>query len=285
MKNKIKEIFSIFVEKIGIAEIVRMISMDRQLSIAKFYNDYLFNNKKYSESDRLNKYEFSVYSQGGDDGIIHEIFRRIGTTNKMFVEFGVGDGLQNNTANLLLSGWSGLWIDGSTDYFNKIKNNLKNYLDNKLVVINSMVYPDNVEKLFTDNKVKKDIDFLSIDIDGNDYWVWKSIVNFSPRVVVLEYNASYGPHISITQKYYKDYFWKRTNFYGSSLSGLNNLAKEKGYSLVACSFLGNNAYFVRNDLVFGKFNNTDPIYLYESHKPFLLQKTKYQISFIENQDI
>lgn len=279
MKNLIKKLSNLISEKLGIAEISRMVAMDRRLFIAKYLNDYLYLNPKYKDSNRLNKYEFSICSQDGGDGIIREIFKRIGTTNKKFVEFGVGDGLQNNTVSLLMEGWNGTWFEGDSDRENntKIKNNLKIYIESKqLKVFPAFITAENVEETFSVYGVPKEFDLLSIDIDGNDYWVWNSIKNYNPRVLVIEYNASYGPDLSIAPLYDSKYVWKRTNFYGSSLTALDKLAKQKGYHLVACSFLGNNAFFVRSDIVKGKFDITlTKNDLFEEHKPFLLQSKKY----------
>ncbi|MFH0804157.1 MAG: hypothetical protein V1896_00970 [Candidatus Zambryskibacteria bacterium] len=283
MKNFINKISNLISEKIGIAEIKRMIAMDRRLSIAKYLNDYLYQNPKYINSNRINRYEFSIHSQGGDDGIIIEIFKRIGVTNKNFVEFGVGNGLQNNTVSLLLDGWSGLWFEGDLKNFKEVGKNLELLINQKkLSLISALITADNVESLFKENNVKNDVDLLSVDIDGNDYWVWKAIKNFKPRVVVLEYNAGYGPDLAVVQKYDKDYFWKRTHFYGSSLNALNKLAKEKGYSLVACCFSGNNAYFVRNDLIQDKFDKNLTVKdIFEEFKPFLFQNRKYSDKIID----
>ncbi len=284
MKKIIKKFFSIISEVLGIAEIRRMQAMDRRLSISRYMNDYLYHNKKYSESNRLNKFEFSVYSQGGDDGIIHEIFRRIGTTNKFFVEFGVGDGLQNNTAALLLDNWKGVWIEADPGNCKKIEKNLNLALSKKqLTLLNDFAKKDNINNLFSLNSVSREFDILSIDIDGNDYHIWQALNDFKPRVVVIEYNAFYGTYLSLAQKYDKNYFWGRTHFYGSSLSALNKLAKQKGYLLVACNFFGNNAFFVRDDLIKNTFDRNLTVEdLFEEHKPFLLQESKYRKIFIEN---
>lgn len=284
MHTHIKKIFTLISEKLGVAPISRMIEMDRRLAIADYLQKHLFTNTKYTDSPRLNKYERTIYSQGGDDGIITEIFKRIGTTDSYFLEFGVGDGTQNNTVALLLQNWKGFWIEGNNTYFNKIQKNLRQYIDSKkLQVVESFITAENIEKIFTQNYVPKEFDFLSIDIDGNDYWIWNAITNYSPRVVVLEYNAAYGPEINFIPTYSPDYVWKRTNFYGSSLSALTKLATEKGYSLVACSFLGNNVYFVRNDCLGNKFDTQlhNPIFAYEDHKAFLLQNSKYPVT-LEN---
>jgi hypothetical protein len=284
MRNLIKKIANLISEKLGIAEIKRMVAMDRRMSIANYLNSHLYSNPKYKDSNRLNKYEFSIRSQDGGDGIISEIFRRIGTTNKKFVEFGVGDGLQNNTVYLLMKGWSGVWFEGDSDRENntKIQKNLKMYIKSKqLNVFPAFITAENVENMFTINNVPKELDLLSIDIDGNDYWVWNAIKSFKPRVFVVEYNASYGSDLSVAPLYSSTYIWKRTNFYGSSISAFDALAKKKGYLLVACSFLGNNAFFVREDLVKDKFDlNLTKNDLFEDHKAFLLQNRKYSDEFV-----
>ncbi len=285
MKSFVKKIFNLIQEKTGIAEISRMVAMDRRLSIAQYYNDYLYLNPKYINSNRLNKYEYSIRSQDGGDGIIKEIFNRIGTTNKKFVEFGVGDGLQNNTVSLLLSGWEGIWFEGDSDRenFTKVEKNLSHFIENKkLNLIPAFITAENVEEIFSKHKVSSDLDFLSIDIDGNDYWVWKALHMYTPRVIVLEYNAAYGPELAVVPNYNKDYVWGRTHFYGSSISALHTLAMEKGYTLVACTFLGNNAYFVRNDLIENKFDiNLTTKDLFEEHKAFLLQDKKYSDKLVD----
>ena len=218
--------------------------------IEDFLARHLHGNPKYQNAKRLNRHEFQIYSQNGEDGIIQEIFRRIGSTNKIFVEFGVGNGLENNTVALLLHGWSGAWIDGDTSQVGKIRRSLgKPIGDGKLTVKNGFVSAENIERHFRDLNVPAEPDFLSIDIDGNDYWVWQAIKSYKPRVVVLEYNAHFGPSLAWVQKYNPAHRWKGTNYFGVSLKALEMLGQKKGYKLVACNFVGNNAFFVRDDLV------------------------------------
>ena len=125
----------------------------------------------------LERYGFKAYSQNDEDGIIEEIFNRIGTTNKIFVEFGVENGLESNSHYLLHKGWSGLWIDGSEKSVKEIKKLFKKPIyDNKLKVINAFITKDNIDSLISDNgNINGEIDLLSIDIDGNDWWVWNAI--------------------------------------------------------------------------------------------------------------
>lgn len=222
----------------------------KNIMIEDYLNNHFVNNPKYSEPKKLNKYEFKAYSQGGEDGIIQEIFRRIGTTNQYFVEFGVGVGLENNTAFLLTLGWKGLWIEGSNQYCKRINEKFGNVIDNhQLTLINNFVDADNIEGLFKQANVPQELDLLSIDIDGNDYWIWKAINYYRPRVVIMEYNAVYPPQVSWTIQYNPNHRWDYSSYMGASLLALEKLGNIKGYKLVGCSFTGVNAFFVRDDLV------------------------------------
>src|SRR3954470_18003666 len=117
---------------------------------------------------RLGAYEFQMFSQSGADGIVAEIFRRIGRTNSFFIEFGVGNGLENNTTALLLQGWSGVWIEASKKSNRDIQQNLKPLIEGqKLVVLAQFVTRDNIVALLEGCGVPHELDLLSIDIDGN----------------------------------------------------------------------------------------------------------------------
>lgn len=226
----------------------------KNIMIEDYIYNHLINNPKYSDPKKLNKYEFKAYSQGGEDGIIQEIFRRIGTTNQYFVEFGVGVGLENNTAFLLTSGWQGLWLEGSDEYCKRIKEKFTDMLNNRqLSLINNFVDADNIEFLFKQGNVPEELDLLSIDIDGNDYWIWKAINQYHPRVVIMEYNAVYPPQVSWTIQYNPNHRWDYSSYMGASLLALEKLGIYKGYKLVGCSFTGVNAFFVRDDLVNDQF--------------------------------
>lgn len=215
-----------------------------------FLQRNLYENPKYENTKKLNKYEFQVYSQSGEDGILAEIFNRINTTNKVFVEFGVGNGLQNNTTYLLMQNWSGYWIDGNADYIRKIQNKFDAFIKNKrLTLMQAIIKMENIESLFDSMNLPGEFDLLSIDIDGNDYWIWKAIENYRPRVVVVEYNAAFPPPTKWVMDYQANYTWDKTQYFGASLKSLEILADKKGYKLVASSFSGVNAFFVRDDLV------------------------------------
>jgi hypothetical protein len=218
----------------------------------------LYGGPRYKEPKRLGVHEFQMFSQTGADGIIAEIFRRIGRTNSIFVEFGVGNGLENNTTALLLQGWSGVWIEASERSNKEIQKNLKPLIDDqKLSVVAQFITRENIVGLFEDCGVPNELDLVSIDIDGNDYWVWEALLSrYSPRVVVIEYNALLGPSAPWVVEYNPANARESavaTSDFGGSLKAMELLGRRNGYSLVGCDFMGVNAFFVRDDLLQDKF--------------------------------
>ena len=211
---------------------------------------------RYQDPKRLNRTVLKVCSQNGEDGIIAEIFRRIGTGNRHFVEFGAADGLENNTALLLQQGWTGLWMDASASHVNKARATFaRQVAGGKLIVLESLITAENIEDLFRQGKVPEEFDLLSIDLDRNDYYVWEKITHYRPRVVVIEYNSGIPPSMSWVVPYDATAFgW---NFFGTgngaSLKALEELGARKGYSLVGCELCGVNSFFVRNDLIADHF--------------------------------
>ena len=280
MKSFIEKIFFHIKEKLGIGQLSREVTFLKEIAVEDYFQKNVLNNPKYADPKRLNRYEYNVFSQSGEDGILEEIFKRIETTNKFFVEFGVSNGLENCTAALLLAGWKGRWIEGSDTFYKQIQKNFKVYIENKqLSVQNAFITAENIESLFANLEVPKDFDLLSIDIDGNDFWVWKAIKKYNPRVVVIECNPFYGPTLPWTMKYNPEHDWDRSTYFGASVKALEILGKEKGYTLVGCSIMGNDTFFVRNDLVkdkfFAPFTSENH---YESFKVHLQKKYKYKKS-------
>lgn len=195
-------------------------------------------------------YGYKVFSQSDEDGIIAEIFRRIGMTNRVFVEFGVGNGLENNTVALLYQGWSGLWIEGSSKFCEEIRSAFGTAIENSsLSLVNEFVTPENINTLISMNVRDREIDILSVDIDGNDAHVLSQIKCVSPRVLVIEYNAKLGPLISYCMAYDANYHWTKTDRFGASLKFFETMLDQHGYFCVGCNVVGTNAFFVRKDLV------------------------------------
>ncbi len=203
--------------------------------------------KKKSETPQsLLHHEKQVYSQHGEDGIIAEIFKRIGKTNQFFVEFCIQTGEESNCRLLLEQGRKGLRIEWSAEDAQKAENLFKNYA---ITIVNEFITKDNIQQIFQKNNVPKDMDLLSIDIDGNDYHIWEAITDYEPRVVIIEYNAKYLPNKEFVMPYQENFMRDGSNFMGSSLKSLAKLWKKKGYTLVCCDSVGGNAFFVRDELI------------------------------------
>lgn len=207
---------------------------------------------RYADPRRLLRYQLQVSSQNGEDGIIREIFRRIGTTNRIFAEVGVGDGCENNTAFLLSQGWSGFWIDGTRAFLRALENR-DDLSKNCLRYLVSFVSKENVAALFEELGVPREFDLLSLDIDQNTYYAWEGLHDFHPRVVVVEYNAAIPPDVDWKVRYNSNRLWNGTQNFGASLKTFEVLGRRLGYSLVGCEFFGSNAFFVRNDLLADQF--------------------------------
>jgi hypothetical protein len=222
----------------------------RQTLIDDYLQRNLYDNPKYQHANKLNRYEFQAFSQNGEDGIIEEIFRRIGTTNRFFVEFGVEAGDETNTTYLLYKGWSGFWIDGSLKNIESIKNKFSKTISaNRLKAVCNFVTAENIEGIFKASNVPLEFDLISIDIDRNDYYIWDAITSYKPRVVVIEYNAIFRPGCEFVVPYDRSIMWDRSSNFGASIESLYKLGLKKGYKLIACCFTGVNAFFVREDLV------------------------------------
>jgi hypothetical protein len=189
--------------------------------------------------DNPNLRGFKVYSQSDEDGIIEEIFRRIGG-GKTFIEIGCGNGIQNNTHYLLLKGWNGVWIDGDDKNVSLITKYLPNNPE-RLRVLKLFINLQNV------GSIAADADFLSLDIDGNDLHILGQFLSIAtPRVICVEYNAKFPPPMAISVKYDEGHRWNEDDYQGASLQAFVDLLI--GYQLVACSVSGVNAFFVRKDL-------------------------------------
>jgi hypothetical protein len=196
---------------------------------------------------RLLKYGHKIYSQNDEDGIIAEIFRRVGTQSKRFLEIGVGNGCENNTVALLLQGWSGGWIDGSPNDARAIRERFSPLLSSgKLQFIEGFVTAETIAKLAAQPGLD-DLDLFSIDIDGNEYHILQAM-HLTARVVIVEYNAKFAPPIDWVMPYKADFVWGFTDYCSASLTALERLMRSKNYSLVGCNITGVNAFFVRDDL-------------------------------------
>jgi hypothetical protein len=205
------------------------------------------------ESPDLHDYEFQVFSQCGDDGIIQRLVDVIEIRNKTFIEFGVEDFHESNCRFLMVKdNWSGFVIDGSTANINRLRAS-HFFWKFDLQSAAAFVTRENVDPMLRDSGFDEDLGILSIDVDGNDYHLLAAVESFQPRILILEFNAVFGSERKITVPYRPDF--NRTDahhsnlFWGASLGALDDLAQDRGYSLVGTNSAGNNAFFVRNDVM------------------------------------
>ena len=201
----------------------------------------------------FNDFEFQVYSQWGEDGLIQHLVKSVAIERPIFVEFGVENYTECNTRFLLQNNnWTGLIIDGSEQHIRSIRSN-SIYWRHNLKAECAFINIDNINGILQSNRITGDIGLLSIDIDGNDYWVWEAVSVVNPRIVICEYNSLWGASFAVSTPYDSNFVRERAHFsglyYGASIAALTSLADRKGYSLVGSNSAGNNAFFVRNDLL------------------------------------
>jgi len=245
----LKKIINVFRQLYHLNNMANTIHRQWRLESGQAF-EALKNNPRYRNPKALGGFGAKSYSQNDEDGIIAEIFNRIGSTNKTFVEFGVGLGLESNAFNLLLKGWNGLWIEGSPDYCQSIRKGLtKTLASGQLKLENSFIVVENINDLIAKHIKDKEIDLLSVDIDGNDYHIWNAINCINPRVVIFEYNAKILPDVSWCMAYKPDYAWDGSDTFGASLKFLEEKLDARGYALVGCNLTGVNAFFIRKDLL------------------------------------
>jgi len=204
-------------------------------------------------SSEFSDHGYKAYSQWDEDGLIQYLISNCKKINKSFVEIGTGDYTEANTRLLLeKDNWRGMILDSSTEYMDKVKSS-DLYWRYSLKAVDVFIDSENVNQLLSENGFEGEIGLLSIDIDGVDYWLWKAINTISPQIVVCEYNGIFGSIAKVTVPY--DAKFDRTKkhfswlYAGASLSALESLALEKGYTLIGTNSGGNNAFFLRNDVL------------------------------------
>ena len=205
--------------------------------------------KKYSRNlDNINNYEFKKTSQNNEDGIIEHIFNKIDLKKVNFIELGF-DYYENNSLNFLSKANKGLFIDSSSDKVLKLKSILKLIYPLKDIdIISEFVDKDNFNSIIKSYfKKDQEIDFLSIDVDGNDYYLFENL-DLKPKIICIEYNFWFGSKIKCSIPYNKNFSWDGSIYSGASLNSLCSLAKKKGYHLIALESNCVNAFFVRSDL-------------------------------------
>jgi hypothetical protein len=228
-----------------------MTSQVAQLSLSLHYQDLV--RRGVGNLPSFADVEFRCQSQSGEDGILLYIFSLLGTTNRRAVEICCGDGIECNTANLLINhGWRGILVDGDAGYIERGKAFYAECPTTRVwppTLVNAWVTTESVNDLVA--PFAGPVDLLSLDIDGNDYWIWKALDAIEPRVVVAEVNTSWGPDLAMAMSYNETYqldYSKQPYRCGASLPAFVKLARQKGMRLVGTHSLGFNAFFVRNGI-------------------------------------
>lgn len=241
-----------------------------------FYEIFLENHYERRRQSSRNLFlksckRYSIYSQSDEDSITDEIIKRLNINKGSFIELGVGNGSQNNSLNLLAQGWKGLWI-GNEELIFKPGNNLK--------FIKSWITKENINQIISSNlkffnseinSQNNEIDLLSIDLDGNDYYIWESILSsgFYPKIIIAEYNGTFGPRAFWKMPYSQSNNWKsrRDNYFGASFLSLVKLFNKYNYVPVCCnSDTGVNLFLVRKQyqIKFKEIENSQLDDIYES---------------------
>lgn len=198
----------------------------------------------------LRDVEFRAFSQHGEDGILLYLFALVGATDRRVVEICCGDGVECNAANLVIHhDWRGLLVDGSAAkiaFGRSFYSRLLNTLQHPPALVDAWVDAEGVNDLVRGHGVEGEIDLLSLDMDGVDYWVCRALTVVRPRVMVVEFNAALGPDRSLTVPYRRD-FRARGAHGGASLAAWTGLLRERGYRLIGAEHSGINAFFVRSE--------------------------------------
>ncbi len=223
-----------------------------------------------NQKNTINQYEYRHFSQNCEDGIIDYLFSEIGFHSKFFLEFGF-DVTENNCLRLLLKEkFSGVYIDGSDkkcDLFNKAT---KAFGLKDVIAISKFLKIENLESTIMKAGIPDEIDIISIDVDGNDYWFWEEINSITPRIVVIEYNASLGPELSLTVPYdphFNRHEKHSSGFYcGASIAALKVLGEKKNYRLVGCDLSGVNSFFIHKDIYAPNIKTLKPKEAYKPHR-------------------
>lgn len=253
---------------IGTYDLVKVQSIQQELQYNKLRDEM---RALYPENIALKGSK--KYSQTDEDGIIEEIFSRIPHSNT-FLEIGIQTGIECNSLYLLLKGWRGTWVEGSPKYCEIIKKQLNGLsFKNKLSVVNSFIDRDNIVSIFKDAHqffAVEQLDFFSLDIDGNDYYIMEELLNngYYPKVVCVEYNAKFNPPYKFKIRYNKTHVWDGTDYMGCSLQDYIELFTKFDYTLICCNIPGINAFFVRNEFA-GAFTKYSAEEIYQPYRYYL----------------
>lgn len=238
----------------GIAILKKILKIDRRLDEIKLNQGVILTIlQSQISSTNIRDYEFKIFSQWGEDGIIQYIVNNIEIKNKTFIEFGVEDFSESNCRFLMQKNyWSGYVIDGSSDNIENLRNS-DYFWKNRIVAQDAFITKDNIRELMEISKFDRDLGLLSVDIDGVDYHVLEALDQWTPRIIIVEFNALFGFSHAVTVPYKADFQRSKEHhsnlYYGASLGAFRALCESRGYGLVGTNSAGSNAFFVRRDLL------------------------------------
>lgn len=249
MKEKIKSLLKNYFLILKIRNRFHPSTQIGQRQLFHYYQDCLRN----GNVPKLNNTGYRVFSQFEEDGKMLFIFSLIGMDNKTFIEIGSDDGINSNSANLIFNfGWHGLFIDGNKQSINRGRKFYGKYphpwaYPPKFIC--AIIKRENINEIINQSGITGEIGLLSIDIDGNDYWIWDAIDVVQPKVVIIETHNEFGLE-DIVVPYDPDYFYpgKHPVYHGASPVAMTKLARQKGYRLVGANELGFNFIFVKNGI-------------------------------------
>jgi hypothetical protein len=261
-------------------------TIHQQLLIYHYQNE-----SNQRENSRLYDYGFSVFSQHEEDGILLYIFSKIGTTNKLCVELCVGNGIESNSANLIINHfWHGLLLDGNEQNVNTAINFFSSHKNCNIFppkIFKEWIEKDNVNRLIENHGFTGEIDLFVLDIDGNDYYILKELDVVSPRVIVVEINHLWGWEKAVTIPYQKDFVAEfttdGTDYAGASLAAFIKICHAKGYRFVGTNRFATNAFFIRNDILHPDLCEEINVAKYFTHKRVIYGMTE-RFNKIKNKD-
>lgn len=271
MRNKLKKFLHLFGQTSELERKYRRDLDDQKVLQGRLLAN--LNKINFNSITRLADVEFKVFSQWGDDGIIQWLISKLDIPNKTFIEFGVENYRESNTRFLLMNNnWQGLVIDGSEEHIRFIKNDILSYAHH-LHAKHAFITKENINGLLSGLPFPSEVGILSIDIDGNDYWIWKEITTVNPVIVIVEYNAHFKLNpwtIPYKADFTREINNAGMNYWGASLASFVDLAGEKGYQFIGCNSAGNNAYFIRKDMM----ADINPVTVEEGYEFAKFRETK-----------
>jgi hypothetical protein len=211
----------------------------------------------------LERAERSVFSPAGEDGVLEAIFSIVHPRRRYLVDLGAGDGISGSSSrNLIVNhGWRGLLVETNADLATRL---VSHYAHNAQVkTLRALIDPGDIEIRLEQNRVPKDLDLLIVGLKANDWYVWRAIEEFRPKVVQIQYNAAFVPPQTMVIEYHPFNYWDGSTYFGASIQSLRNLGKRKGYELLYANQSGTQLFFVESSR-FGRFRLKDnsPLRLY-----------------------